>query len=294
MPEARGLAAGGCHAAGRFRALGHDFSIKTDDAALGRYLTQLLQPFAVPGRARSGYRILGTEDGRYGTWFEDEPLEEQGDRRRALTVLFWHINRQVVERSPHLVRLHAAAAALGQAAVILPAPMESGKTTLVAGLVRAGLRYLTDEVAAIDPETLIIEAYPKALSVDPGSWKVLASLRPSVDSAVEPFLPHQWQVPASSIRPDAIADRARPCLLVLPRYRASSRTVLERISRADALVEAVSATFDFQEAPQRDFSVLARLVRTTECYRLTVGDLDQACTAVIDVLRGLAERQDRG
>ena len=48
--------------------------------------------------------------------------------------------------------------------------MESGKTTLVAGLVLAGLRYLTDEAVAIRPADGGITPFPKALSVDHGSW----------------------------------------------------------------------------------------------------------------------------
>ena len=44
--------------------------------------------------------------------------------------------------------------------------MESGKTTLTAGLVRAGFDYLSDEAVAFDWDTLDIVPYAKPLSID--------------------------------------------------------------------------------------------------------------------------------
>ena len=56
--------------------------------------------------------------------------------------------------------------------------MESGKTTLTTGLVRAGFCYLTDEAVSFDWETGVIEPFPKPLSIDPGSWFLFPELEP--------------------------------------------------------------------------------------------------------------------
>ena len=80
--------------------------------------------------------------------------------------------------------VHAGAVEWDGHAALFPAPMESGKTTLVAGLVRAGARYLSDEAAAIDPETLLVHPFPKSLTIGAGSWEVLADLAPAVDPEV--------------------------------------------------------------------------------------------------------------
>src|SRR6266576_744062 len=67
--------------------------------------------------------------------------------------LLWDVNARTIERTDGYLAIHAAAASLGGAGILLPAPPDSGKTTTVAGLVRAGCSYLTDEAALVDPET---------------------------------------------------------------------------------------------------------------------------------------------
>jgi hypothetical protein len=82
--------------------------------------------------------------------------------------------------------------------------MEAGKTTLVAGLVRAGFGYLTDEAGAIERETLLIQPYPKPLSLEPGSWPLFPELEPQADLATDEYKAYEWQVPTAAIRPGAL------------------------------------------------------------------------------------------
>jgi hypothetical protein len=175
--------------------------------------------------------------------------------------------------------------------VLLPAPAESGKTTTIAGLVRAGFGYLTDEAVAIDPDTLLAQPYPKALSVDRGSWEVLADLRPPHDDRVA----GQWQLPSRLIRPNAVSGPAPVRFVVTPAYAAGSTTRLEPISPGEMLVGLADGTFQFQDDAQRNLAVLARVVTSADCYRLTVGDLDRAVLLIEELVRSeqldVAERE---
>ncbi len=92
--------------------------------------------------------------------------------------------------------------------MLLVAPEDHGKTTLTAALVRDGFGYLSDEVAAIDPDSLVVRAYPKSLSLDPGSWAVHAALAPKVPVSVSAFATSQWQIPAEDIRPGSASRRS--------------------------------------------------------------------------------------
>lgn len=278
------------HVTGRFRALGHDFRVRTTDPALGRYLERVFAAFAAPGDAASTYTVReDVTDGRswFTVRFQDEELTRTAGAGMALGMLLWHVNQETVRRSSELCLLHAAAAEHHGVAVVLPAPMESGKTTLVAGLVRAGLRYLTDEAAAIDPCRLLVHPFPKALSVDPGSWSVLADLRPAVDDRVAPYVRAQWHVPPDAIRPNAVAPATPVRAVVAPRYVEGAATRLEPISRAEALQLLVRSTFFFREHGRRNFETLAHVARQSACYRLVVGDLAFACELVIDLLDDL-------
>lgn len=279
------------HVTGRFRALGHDFRVRTSDPDLGRYVDEVFGAFAAPGSAATTYSLREDAlDGRpaFTLRFEDEEIVRTRNAGTAFGTLLWHVNQETVRRSSELCILHAAAAEHRGLAVVLPAPMEAGKTTLVAGLVRAGLRYLTDEAAAIDPCRLLVQPFPKALSLDPGSWEVLADLRPAVDDAVARYVRAQWQVPPDAIRSHAVAPATPVRAVVAPRYVEGAATRFEPITRAEALQLLVRSTFRFPDHGRRNFETLAHVVRQSACYRLVVGDLCFACDLVIDMLDDLA------
>lgn len=266
---------------GPYGALEHRFQIECDRPEIARWLTDVLVPLRSDEPALATYRLVGAEPTRL--LFDGEPVAE-GRPSHVLGMLLWHVNREAVARSPNLVRVHAAAAARGDDAVLLPAEMEAGKTTLVAGLVQRGLSYLSDEVAAIEPVSLRLRAYPKPLSIDPGSWEVLAGLRPRAAPEHDGLLPQQWIVPAGDIRPGAERASAQPRLLVAPRYEAGAVTSIAPLGRADAFLHVAASTFELRATAERDLRVLEQVVRRCSCYRLVVGDLDAACAAVFELL----------
>jgi hypothetical protein len=204
--------------------------------------------------------------------------------------LIWRINRHVVETSGRYLLLHAAAAQRGDFGVVFPAPSGSGKTTLVAGLVRAGFHYLTDEAAAIDPASGLLEPYPKPLTVETGSWTVLSDIVRDRPAELGRALAAQWHVEPTSIRTDAVGSRCRPRLVVSPMYDAEADTELIRISRAEGIALLVQNSFNFVQHGRQGLQVLTDIVRDAECYRLRFRDLDDACRAVL----GLVESLDAG
>jgi hypothetical protein len=167
----------------------------------------------------------------------------------------------------------------------MPAHMESGKTTLTAGLVRAGFDYVSDEAVAFDWDTLEIVPYPKPLSIDPGSWKLFADLEPHAPFTTAGYKAEQWQVPAAAIRAGSVATGCSARYLVFPCYAAASPTELVPIGRAEALVELAKNTFRFRDLGRRALAALAQIVEQVECYRLPLGDLDDA-VALVDELAG--------
>lgn len=285
-PGAEARAATGLLVAGPYQAVGWRFSLRCSSLVVQSYLT----------RALSSLRCEGDEP---GTWYElISPSDDQEGELRVgserittsrsephlCATLLWHVNRGVVASSPEHVLLHASAAERDGAVVVMSAPMESGKTTLVAGLLRAGLRYLTDEAVALDPDDLWVTPYPKPLSVDPGSWQVLADLKPELPVDSRHLGRKQWQVPPDEIRPGAVSPGGRPALVVLPRYVQGAQTRLEAVPRVEALEQLMSQRFAPDRDPRRDFEALARMVRSCACYRLESGDLEEAVRAVTAAL----------
>jgi hypothetical protein len=297
------------HRLGPFEAFGQRYAIWTTDADLASYLDDLYASMAmrhpdlpVPtdprrsgarhaalGQSRVGavtqYRVLPPAAGRQGAVLCDEKLLLSARRPgRLLTMLQWAINRQVIGSvcSNRLI-LHAGGVERDDAAVVLPAAMESGKTTLTAGLLDHGCGYLSDEAVGVGAE-LTVEGYPKPLSIDPGSWDVLRHLEPSLSPHVAEWISQQWQVPAQGTA--RIVHRSKLAMLVLPRYERGASTVLERLSPATVVREMIACVFSPQSATisTRRVRELAVIAGAVPGYRLVSGDLDDACAAVLGVL----------
>jgi hypothetical protein len=269
-----------------FDALGFAFGLEADDPRLTSYVERLYASFPDPGRQTHGYRLKDgeTDDGRCELWLDDDRVGEADAAEGLVATLVHDLNRRALDGSGYLI-LHAGGVERDGVGVVLPGAMEAGKTTLTAGLVRAGFGYLTDEGVAVDRDSLRIHAYPKPFSIDRGSWPLFPELEPDADLATDAYKSVQWQVPPADIRVDALGQPCTIALIVFPKYESGAETVLEPLGRAEALVELAKNTykFDVQGAPALD--VLAEVVRPADCYRLTSGDLRAAVAAVADLLR---------
>lgn len=183
------------------------------------------------------------------------------------------------------VLLHASAATLAGVTVILPAEEESGKSTTVAGLIRSGFDYITDEVVAMDPWTAAVTPFPKALSIDPGAWPLFPECRPRHHAG---SWRTQWQVPPPALGARTIQGTAPPPrVVVFPRYAAGARTAVQPISKGEAVHELARMSFAFRRFSGRNLHLFGALMRQATGVRLTIGELD---AAVLSIERLVSER----
>lgn len=262
-----------------YRALGHSFRVRSDDPEVGDYIEAVFREFRTDEPAATTYSLMDRRPHRkaaYALFSDDVRVGLSRSRSRALATLLWHVNQEVVRLTDsRFVQWHASAAVRQGVCVVMPAPMESGKTTTVAGLLRHGYQYLTDEAVAVDEQSLLVEPFPKALSIDRGSWGVLPELQPGLRLVEE-----QWQVPPRSIRPDIVAEPTAPRLIVTPCFRRGSVTELRPLRRAEALVLVAQSTFRFTEDPARNLQVSARVLQGCDCFELVIGDLATAVARI--------------
>jgi hypothetical protein len=283
---------------GPCRVFDQRFAIHTTDAGVAGFLAELyaatLEEDPGPGGAAAPitrYRFLppqarddgGDERGLVAR--DDEVLVTSARPSTLLGRLVWAINRQVIDGSADRLLFHAAAAELDGVGVLIPADMEAGKTTLMAGLMDRGAAYLTDEAAAVDPEDLTLEGFPKPLSIDRGSWEVLAHRRPEVlDGELADYLATQWQVSGATM--GRVAQRTTLGLVVFRRFVAGEPTTLTALAPADAVQRAVACTFvtDRDHLPVGKLRALASIIERVPAFELVGGDLDAAGDAVLEAL----------
>lgn len=276
------------HLAGPFACFGQRWQIVCDDPAFSRLFDELYAPMLLtsplPGRMVT-YRLTVATGDRPGQLFRDQELLVR-DRRpsRLLGKLIWAVNRQVIDGSSSDFLLHAAAAAdVDGRVVLLPAPMESGKTTLVAGLLDRGLHYLTDEAAAVDPD-LTVRGFAKPLSIDNGSWGVLGHHAPRLPDALTGSMDDQWQVAPQGFT--TVVTDGLLTMIVFPTYRAGQATSLTRLAPVSALDLVRASTFGSENRPLTAATMtrLAHMVATVPCFELRTGDLAEACDVVLDAM----------
>lgn len=285
---ARDDADGASHLAGPFAGFGQRWRIVCDDPAFARLVAELYAPMLVasaPVGRTVTYRLVMATGDRPGELFRDDELLARDARpSRLLGKLIWAVNRQVIDGSGSDLLIHAAAAAdVDGRVVLLPAPMESGKTTLVAGLLDRGLHYLTDEAVAVDPD-LTVRGFAKPLSIDSGSWRVLKHHAPRLPDALAGYMDAQWQVPPQ--RFTTVVASGQLTVIVFPTYRAGEATNLTKLAPVSALDLIRASTFGREHEPLTSDTMtrLAHMVAAVPCFELRGGDLAEACAAVLDRL----------
>ena len=280
------------HSIGPRRFRNYAFELTSDDERYVDYLDTLFDAFdpcgpngssvrSIAVLTRGNDRDVGGEDGEDVTIDGELYIREQVRGRAASTVVH-AITRQMIEASEAL-GLHAGGVVRHGIGVALPAHMESGKSTLTAGLVRSGFDYLSDEAVLLDWETHRVIPFPKPISLDPGSWHLFPELEPQ--APLPPgYKDAQWHVPASAIRPDSVAGPCRIRYFVFPRYAAGATTRLTPLRRAEATIELAKNTFRFNERPRHSLDALAAEVGDAECFQLDIGDLETAVALVSELV----------
>lgn len=271
---------------GPCEALGHRFRVRAPAAvepALLARLSALTRPLRAGVEPDVGYEVWPDPPGgppwTYTLLRDGEPV--CGHRAAAATAGFlaWDVNRCAVAAAAvgHTV-LHAAAAAAGGEAVILAAPMERGKTTTVAGLLAAGWDYVTDEAVALRRADLLVPPFPKALALDRGSWPLFPQARPGSPGVADTDT--EWHLDAGSFGSRVATAAVPPALVVFPAYRPGARTAATPVHPAETVTRLAAVTFDFLAAAEENLDVLVRLARRCPAYALTIGDLDEAVSAI--------------
>lgn len=272
-----------------------------DDPALIRYLTQVLGSLVVDGPAPDGdvveVRIAGPDEANglttHAVWVDDRLVGRPSGERGVASILLWDLNRLAVSLGPPRLSLHAGAAVrtvgTDRRIAVLPAPPDSGKSTLTLGLVRSGLAYLGDEAFGLALDDRRVIPYLKPLTLDPGSWSLFPELEPRLGEEGTRFVHGKWHLDLRTIGGGVAQDIDELALgdvavVVLPTYEEGAPTRLEQLPASELAVELSSNAFNLAACGQPGVTVLAELAASAQGWRLVSGDLGEAVAAVRDLL----------
>jgi HprK-related kinase A len=203
----------------------------------------------------------------------------------AGAMLEWGFNQCIGLRTHHVVSAHAAVVERDGKALILPAPSGSGKSTLCAALVYSGWRLFSDEFALVVPGTSRLLPSPRPLSLKEGTIDLVRRRYPDIvltperrDVEEQRFV--HARPPDDSIRRWEEAAEAR--WIVLPKYLPGSATTFERITKAQALMELIGQSFNYNHVAD-GFSTIVALVDRCDCFLVEYSDLDDLLPRLRDL-----------
>lgn len=201
-----------------------------------------------------------------------------GRRRRARTpdlalafaVLETEIRQSVAASAERRTFVHAGVVGWHGRAILVPGRSRSGKTTLVAELVKAGALYLSDEFAVLDGRGRV-HPFAKPLSMrGPGGCDAHA---------------RAWRAEDLG---GTIGTRPLPVgLVVLAEHRPGAAWRPERLSRGQAVLEMLAHTVPARLRPESSLAALERAVAGAMVLKGVRGEAADLAPELLRVLEEL-------
>jgi len=161
------------------------------------------------------------------------------------------------------VFVHAGVVGWKGKAIIIPGRSFSGKTTLVAELVRAGATYYSDEYAVLDSEGWV-HAYPRPLSVRENGKHVRHS-------------------------PEAFGGKSgrkplRMGMVVVTRYKEGARWRPKTLSPAEGALALIENSVSIQQQPEKVIDTLRRTIPNVLILKGSRGEAKQVVDYILERL----------
>jgi hypothetical protein len=258
-----------------FVSLGVRLGVRTDDAAMLDQLPVYLPPTRESATTPEVDHLFSLCIGDSGEWrcsprlyegprlvrrFRDQDAAVKLDLLRSL------LECRVVASAPLWVFVHAGVVEWRGRAILLPGRSRSGKTTLVAALLRAGAKYYSDELAVLDAAGRV---YPWA----------------------RPLRMRSPERPPQSLPAECFGERAEQSslpvgLIVVATHRPGARWQPRALSRGQAVLALMRHTQAVRSRPDLTMRVLSRAVRGA---RAMASSRDEANTVAARVLSMLSD-----
>jgi hypothetical protein len=222
--------------------------------------------------------------------FRDQELVHTDKRISELAPLLkYQLVRCALDKHDHILNLHAGVIAKNGAVFALPAQSGEGKSTLVAGLIKRGYEYFSDEIAPLSRGSCTVIPVPLGICIKDTAFPTLQRQYPEIltqpvhdreDGRRAIYLPPPTASIASGDQPAEISH------IVFPRYQAGTATALTQVPSVEAFARVLEQCVSIPKPlTLEDASALVNWIEQVQCYDLVSGSLD----ASMDQIDRLAE-----
>lgn len=194
--------------------------------------------------------------------------------RSAVEVLvhaLWDVYSHVPKLTRDFLILHAGAVERAGGTVLIPAASDSGKSSLVVGLLERGFAYVSDELGCIDPIGGRIFPFARPIKLDARGLDHFPGLEDRLDDrrGLAAGLPERFVRPEDV--PAPVGGTAPAEMIVFPEPNFDGPPRLEPVSAADAVEHMAAAAFNLHRYGERGVILLSRIASGARAFRLTGG-----------------------
>lgn len=173
---------------------------------------------------------------------------------------------------PDLYFVHAAVVGFHDHAIALVAPSGFGKSTTTWGLLHHGFRYLSDEIAPIDPKAFRVLPFPRALCLKknpPDGYPLPLDVV---------FTGRTIHIPTSLFPDDPVSEPLPLSIIIFLRFIGNGQPpTLKPIGLADATVRLLINTLNPLAHSQYGIDDAMTIVAKARCFELLTTDLYSTC-----------------
>jgi hypothetical protein len=183
--------------------------------------------------------------------------------------------------------LHSAAVEFQGRGALLVAESGGGKSTTTWGLMHHGFGYLSDELAPVDPRSMKVHPYPRALCLKrlpPGPYDL-----PATTIRTRTTL----HVPTNQFTSGVATSAIPTAAIFFVRYQATARPAVEPVSKAEATARLLANALNPLAHAGAGLDVAVRIADTVPAFRLRTGPLPLSCALVKAALDGRAAELTR-
>lgn len=204
--------------------------------------------------------------------------------------------RDMVTAHAHeFVRIRAGAVTIDGAALVMPTAPEPHMPALVGSLVRAGARYLGDEMVYLDPVLRRLHGSSLPLLVDTEDMVHFPELgrepgrrpRQRRPTPIEGRTPRR-PVPLADLG-GTTADPSLPRWIVFPTFEPGAETKLEPLGGSSALFRFIQSGLNLHIWKERAFTLMQELMEAMPVSQLTIGSIEGATDLLLQAMPRMAD-----
>ncbi len=261
----------------QYDLLDASFQVWCTSTELSEYVRRLLAPFSTCLGSVDETRQFAIRQhaggGPYSLWRGGKLLFCSTEYRSLVDVLLTELNGEAVDGFAGFA-VHAGAVSRAGRIIAFPAASGTGKSTMVAACLQAGMSYVSDEALCFDPERMDVVPYPKPLRLSAAALGALGH-----DALKDKDV--------NIIAGDLGADLAFPPLAltdVVHLVRRPGPDVLTEVSPADAAVWLLRFSFNHYKRPDRNFWLVTEVTRRIRAWILEYEEAPRGACCLRDSL----------